>query len=82
MALCEDESCGLARVGRVPRKCTICAAGLMCIGSLLWIDELPVGPIFTYIRSCRPGIYGHVSLDGLRHMRNEVTRSRSVRPPP
>ena len=28
------------------------------------------------------GIYGRVNLAGLRHIRNEVTRSRSVRPPP
>jgi hypothetical protein len=46
------------------------------------IDELPVGPILHIFGAVGLGIYGHVNLDGLRRMRNEVTRSSSVRPPP
>lgn len=54
----------------------------MCNGCLLWMDELPVGPILHIFGSVGLRIYGHVNLDGLRHMPNEVTRSRGVRPLP
>jgi hypothetical protein len=56
-------------------------ACIMCIVSLVWIDELPVVPILSFCGALALGIYAYGSFDELRHMRDEVTRSHSVRPP-
>jgi hypothetical protein len=57
------------------------AACLCCIVSLLWIDELPALPIFSIFGALGLGVYSYISLNELQHLRDEVTRSHSVRPP-
>lgn len=58
------------------------AACLCCIVSLIWIDELPIIPILSIFGALGLGVYSYISLDGLQHLRDEVTRSHSLRPAP
>jgi hypothetical protein len=57
------------------------AACLACIGTLLWIDELPAIPILSLVGGIVLGVYAYINLEGLRNLRDEVTRSHSTNPP-